>query len=142
MRVVLCNGVFDVLHVGHIRHLQQAKTFGDYLVVSVTEDQFVNKKPGMPWNTLNDRVHVLWSLKCVDRVIATDHAVSAIRLIKPALFVKGIDYSDGGIWTEDVEAACKEVGAIIQFTTTPKTSVSDIMRKANERTQRDCEICR
>jgi rfaE bifunctional protein nucleotidyltransferase chain/domain len=132
MRIVLTNGCFDVLHRGHVEHLIHASYMGDRLIVSLTNDAFVNKGPGRPINTWADRAHVLFALRCVDDVIATDSAMDAIRLIKPDYFVKGIDYANGGKWTEDVEAACAEVGTVIRFTSTPKRSVDEIIRKSNE----------
>lgn len=132
MRIVLCNGCFDVLHRGHVEHLTHASYMGDRLIVSLTTDAYVNKGPGRPINTWADRAHVLFALKVVDDVIATDSAMDAIRLIRPSYFVKGIDYSNGAQWREDVEAACAEVGTLIRFTTTPKRSVDEIIRKSTE----------
>lgn len=129
MRTVMVNGCFDILHRGHIEHLTHASYMGDRLIVALTTDAFVMKGPGRPINTWVDRAHVLFALKVVDDVIATNTAMDAIRLIKPTYFVKGIDYADGGSWTEDVEAACRETGTIIRFTSTPKRSVADIIRR-------------
>ena len=130
--IVMVNGCFDILHRGHIEHLTHASYMGDKLIVALTNDAFVNKGPGRPINTWADRAHVLFALSVVDDVIATDNAMNAIRSIRPTYFVKGIDYASGGAWTEDVETACKEVGTIIRFTTTPKQSAADIIRKVNE----------
>lgn len=132
MRIVLANGCFDIIHIGHLQHLKEAREFGDWLVVSLTEDDRVKKGPGRPINKWNDRAAILRELRCVGEVIPTSSAMEAIRLVKPAFFVKGIDYANGGIWTEDVEATCKEVGAEIRFTKSPKQSVNDIIRRANE----------
>ena len=126
--IVMVNGCFDILHRGHVEHLTHANYMGDRLVVALTNDAFVNKGPKRPVNTWADRAHVLLALHVVDDVIATNNAVDAIRLIKPTYFVKGIDYADGGSWTEAVEEACKETGTIIRFTDTPKRSVTDIIK--------------
>ena len=132
MRVVLANGCFDILHSGHVEHLEQAKTFGDFLVVALTLDFAVNKGPGRPIYRWCDRAKVLNALRCVDSVVPSRSAVEAIRSVRPDIFVKGIDYSQGDIWTEDVDAACKEVGARLQFTTTPKKSATDAIKKTME----------
>ena len=99
-------------------------------MVSLTVDQAVNKGPGRPIYTWEERAKVLRALKFVDSVIPTRNAVEAIRMVRPDVFVKGIDYSNGDMWTEDVDAACKEVGAKLQFTTTQKKSATDAIKKA------------
>ncbi len=130
MHIVLCNGCFDLLHAGHISHLRQAREMGDKLVVALTLDDRVNKGPGRPINTWYDRASILRELRCVDEVIPSSGAVSAIRALKPTYFVKGIDYADGDKWTEAVQLACEEVGTVIKFTDTPKQSAAEIIRKA------------
>ena len=130
--IVLCNGVFDILHTGHVDHLTEASYMGSHLIVALTNDAHVNKGPGRPINCWHDRAHVLFALRMVDDVIATDCAADAIRLIRPAIFCKGIDYVGGDRFTEDVEGACKETGTIIRYTTAPKRSATDAIRKTME----------
>lgn len=101
---------------------------GDYLIVSLTVDEYVNKGPGRPIYNWEDRAALLSELRCVDLVVPTKSAVDAIREWTPDIFVKGIDYVNGG-WTEDVLSACKQVGAEIRFTSTPKLSASETIRK-------------
>ena len=133
MRIVLANGVFDILHYGHLLHLLEARGMGHYLIVSVTEDAHVNKGPGRPINGLYKRMEMLRELRCVNTVIATSCAITAILRVKPAIFVKGIDYAGGDRFTEDVARACKQVGAEIRYTQTPKMSVTeDIIAKTME----------
>ena len=127
-RIVLANGVFDVLHIGHIEHLKQARAMGDKLVVGLTVDKMVNKGPGRPFNKWNDRAAMLRELRCVDEVVSAYGGVHAIRMVRPYCFVKGIDYADGRVWTEEVVKVCDELGVIITFTTTPKRSSSEIIR--------------
>lgn len=130
MKVVLANGCFDILHWGHVAHLQEARKMGDYLIVSVTMDENVNKGPGRPINPLWKRMAVLKELRCVSQVYPTLSACSAILHWKPQIFVKGIDYAAGNAFTEDVVAACKKVRAELRFTFTPKMSVTeDIIAK-------------
>ena len=107
---VLCNGCFDVLHIGHIEHLEEARSFGDYLIVSLTLDDYVNKVPGLPVNCWEHRARMLEALRCVDRVVPSRHCWEAIREFKPDIFVKGIDYLDSPLLDES-RKACKEVGA-------------------------------
>ena len=93
-RVVLCHGVFDLLHPGHLRHLQEAGRQGDVLMVTVTADRYVNKGPGRPIFPHLLRAESLASLACVDFVAINDHpsAVPVIHQIKPDVYIKGQDY--------------------------------------------------
>lgn len=93
--VVLAHGCFDLLHLGHLRHLQQARELGDCLFVTVTADRFVNKGPGRPAFSAAQRAEMLAGLECVDGVAINqaDSAVPAISAIRPDVYVKGPDYS-------------------------------------------------
>jgi rfaE bifunctional protein nucleotidyltransferase chain/domain len=121
-KVVHCHGVFDLLHPGHIRHLQEAKAEGDILVVTVTPDRYVNKGPGRPVFTEFLRAEHLAALQIVDYVAINEWptAVEAIRLLKPQVYVKGGEYQDmegditGKIREED--AAVQENGGRVHFT--------------------------
>lgn len=95
-KTVLAHGCFDLLHLGHIRHLQEARQLGDRLVVSVTGDQYVRKGAGRPVFTAAQRVEALRALDCVDEVVINEapDAVGIIAQVKPAVFVKGADYAD------------------------------------------------
>lgn len=130
MITVLANGVFDVLHIGHLWHLEAARTMGDRLIVSITVDEHVNKGDGRPIMQWHERAAIIRALRCVDMVIPTVNAVSAIRTIKPQFFVKGVDYSSDDKWGEDVRAACREVNAQLRFTYTPKIGSRDFVQKA------------
>jgi rfaE bifunctional protein nucleotidyltransferase chain/domain len=98
VRIVLANGCFDVLHVGHVRYLQGAKALGDLLIVGVNSDEQVRrlKGPGRPVTTENQRAEVLASLECVDLVtIFREPTVEALLLaIKPDVHAKGTDYTE------------------------------------------------
>lgn len=96
MKTVLCHGVFDVLHVGHLKYLQAAKKLGRELIVSVTEDRYVNKGPGRPHFNEKQRMEMLRGLACVDRVVLTadPSAIPAIEYFKPDFYVKGPDYAN------------------------------------------------
>ena len=67
--IVLCHGVFDLLHIGHIKHFKQAKSFGDILIVSLTEDKYVNKGSNRPAFNLKLRSQAIAALEYVDYII-------------------------------------------------------------------------
>ncbi|MHB1141711.1 MAG: PfkB family carbohydrate kinase [Sulfuricaulis sp.] len=92
--VVLCHGTFDLMHAGHIRHMQRAKEEGDVLLVTVTADAYVNKGPGRPVFNEQLRAEYIAALACVDYV-AINHAVTAVdalNRIQPSIYAKGSDY--------------------------------------------------
>lgn len=121
-KVVQCHGVFDLLHIGHIRHFEQAKKLGDILVVTVTPDKYVNKGAYRPAFAEDLRAEAIAALDCVDYVAINKWptAVETIALLKPDIYAKGADYKDaqkdytGKIIDE--EAAIKSVGGKIAFT--------------------------
>ena len=84
-KVVLCHGTFDLLHVGHIKYFNEAKTFGNKLIVTVTSDKYVNKGPNRPIFPLEARMQCISALKYVDYVVAntSENAVHAIKILKP-----------------------------------------------------------
>lgn len=125
---VLANGCFDLLHVGHIRHLAAARAMGDRLVVALTVDAAVNKGPGRPINQWEERAEVLRALRFVDEVVPSASAFQAILAVRPRVFVKGIDYADSSALDDD-RAACRAVGAELRTTETPKTSSTELMRR-------------
>ena len=81
-KIVLCHGVFDLLHIGHIKHFDKAKNLGDVLIVTVTLDKYVNKGPNRPVFPLQARMDSLAALKNIDYV-APNTLISASKLIKP-----------------------------------------------------------
>ncbi len=94
--VALAHGVFDLLHIGHLRHLKLARNHGDALIVSVTADAFVNKGPGRPVFPDGVRAEVLAALNIVDYVVISHHpsSVPMLREIKPTIYVMGAEYAD------------------------------------------------
>ncbi len=96
-KIVFTNGCFDILHRGHIIYLNQAKEFGDILIVGVNSDESVQrlKGPNRPINPLEDRMQVLSGLSCVDHIIPfhEDTPHELIKVIQPDVFVKGGDYT-------------------------------------------------
>ena len=95
-RVVHCHGVFDLLHIGHIKHFEEARSFGDALIVTVTPDEYVRKGPNRPVFTTLLRLEALAALASVDFVAANKWpvAVETIKALKPAIYCKGPDYKD------------------------------------------------
>ena len=95
-KVVLCHGVFDLLHFGHIKHFEEAKNYGDILVVSITPDKFVNKGPSRPMFNEDIRMKSLAALEIIDYVTINDSvsAVNIIKKLKPNFYCKGPDYKD------------------------------------------------
>jgi D-glycero-beta-D-manno-heptose 1-phosphate adenylyltransferase len=95
-RIISTNGVFDILHIGHIRYLQEAKSMGDFLIVAVNSDSSVNKikGPKRPINNENDRIEALAALECVDYVIifSEKDPRALLEYIKPDIHVKADDY--------------------------------------------------
>ena len=120
-KLVLCHGVFDPLHIGHIRHFQQARAFGHILVVSVTPDRFVNKGPLRPVFPEELRAEAIAALECVDFVVVNKWpmAIEAIQALRPDFFVKGAEFEQkddrtGAIPLE--EQAVSAVGGRLAFT--------------------------
>lgn len=93
-RIVLCHGIFDLLHPGYIVHLEEARALGDLLVVSLTADKFVNKGPGRPFCKEALRARTLAALTCVDYVVVTpfSSAAAALEAIRPQVYCLGKEY--------------------------------------------------
>ncbi len=95
-RLVQCHGTFDLIHPGHIVHLEDARKLGDALVVTVTDEKHVNKGPGRPYFNDALRARTLAALECVDYVVLVPHtaAVEAIEAVRPHIYAKGTEYAD------------------------------------------------
>lgn len=96
-KVVFANGVFDILHVGHVRYLREARTFGDILIVAVNSDLSTKliKGESRPFTSEGERIEILNELRCVDFIIIFDDKdVKRLLLeLKPDIQVKGTDYT-------------------------------------------------
>lgn len=108
-RIVFTNGVFDILHRGHLRYLQAARRHGDLLIVGLNSDASVrrNKGPSRPINPEQERAEVLEALTCVDAVAVFDDDTPAdiIRRVQPDVLVKGADWpADQIVGRDTVEA--------------------------------------
>lgn len=131
-KVVFTNGVFDLLHPGHVRYLQEARALGDALIVGVNSDRSVRaiKGPDRPVNAERERAEVLLALACVDAVTIFDeetpHAV--ISAVQPDVLVKGADWGPNDIVGRDVVEA--RGGRVVRVDLTPGYSTSQLISKA------------
>jgi len=134
-RIVHSHGVFDLLHIGHIRHFEEARQMGDALVVTITRDEYVNKGPHRPAFPHDLRAESVAALHCVDYVAVNQWplAVETIKLLKPDIYAKGPDYKvaekdiTGGISTET--EAVRSVGGEIRFTDDLVFSSSNLLNR-------------
>ena len=129
--MVFTNGVFDLLHPGHIRYLQRARGLGDALIVGVNSDRSVcaNKGPGRPITPEDERVEILLALSAVDAVVIFDedtpHAV--ISALQPDVLVKGADWAEHAIVGRDVVEA--RGGRVVRIPVEAGHSTSEIVEK-------------
>ena len=136
--VVHCHGVFDLLHIGHIKHFEEAKLLGDLLVVTVTPDAHVNKGPNRPAFNSGLRLQSLASLETVDYVAENKWptAIETIKMLKPNIYCKGPDFKNhpdditGKIVEE--EKAVKLVGGDIRYTSDITFSSSNLLNRFTE----------
>ena len=132
-KLVLTNGCFDLLHVGHVRYLEQARELGDFLAVAVNGDESVRalKGDGRPINPEADRAEVLGALASVDFVTIFHQlrATEVILAIRPAIYVKGGDYTPESLNSEEL-VALKRVGAEIKMVPlVPGKSTSGLLKR-------------
>jgi D-beta-D-heptose 7-phosphate kinase/D-beta-D-heptose 1-phosphate adenosyltransferase len=130
-RLVFTNGVFDLLHVGHVRYLEQARALGDVLLVAINSDRTVRelKGPDRPVFNEAERAEILAALRCVDYVTVFDNISprSLITELLPDVLVKGGDYQLDQIHgREEVEAAG---GNVISLPFVEGASTTDIIKK-------------
>jgi rfaE bifunctional protein nucleotidyltransferase chain/domain len=99
-RGVFTNGCFDLLHLGHVRYLQEARALGDFLILGLNSDESVRllKGPGRPLMPENERAEILAALTCIDYVtiFAEPTAGPLVEYVRPAIYVKGGDYALAG----------------------------------------------
>lgn len=130
-RVVFTNGVFDILHPGHVRYLQQARALGDLLIVGLNSDASVrgNKGPGRPINSEAERGEILEALECVDAVTVFGEETPAeiICAIQPDILVKGADWAEDAIvGRETVE---ERGGKVVRVPVEQGFSTTEIIRR-------------
>jgi len=130
-KVVFTNGCFDILHLGHVRYLKEARALGDYLVVGLNSDQSVKslKGPTRPVQSEDARAEILAALSCVDAVaiFSEQTAENLISDVKPDIYVKGGDYTVHTIIEAPIVLAYGGVVKVLKFT--PGFSTSSIIEK-------------
>ena len=135
-RVVFTNGVFDLLHPGHVRYLEAARREGDALIVGVNSDRSArgNKGPSRPITPEGERAEMLAALACVTAAVVFDEPTPAeiIRRVRPHVLVKGADWpADQIVGRETVEA---DGGRVVRVTVEPGWSTTSIIGRIAGRT--------
>jgi rfaE bifunctional protein nucleotidyltransferase chain/domain len=133
--IVFTNGVFDLLHVGHVRYLQRARDLGDALLIGLNSDRCVRqiKGPERPITTESERAEVLEALGCVDGVVVFDEATpwNLIAAIQPDVLVKGADWAEDAIVGRDIVEA--RGGRVVRVTVEAGHSTSAIVARVRRR---------
>jgi D-beta-D-heptose 7-phosphate kinase/D-beta-D-heptose 1-phosphate adenosyltransferase len=134
-RVVFTNGVFDLLHPGHVRYLQAARAEGDALIIGVNSDRSVrtNKGPSRPITPEAERAEILAALACVDGVAIFDDLTPAdiIRAIQPDVLVKGADWAADAIVGRDTVES--RGGKVVRIPVEQGWSTTTIVEKIRQR---------
>lgn len=131
--IVLTNGHFDLLHVGHVRYLQAARNLGDALIVGLNSDaSTAARKPGRPLVPQADRAELLAALGCVDAVVIFD-ALTANELVtalRPDIYVKGGDWGrPGGPQPPEAELVTAQGGQVVYLPYVPDRSTTLIIQR-------------
>jgi D-beta-D-heptose 7-phosphate kinase/D-beta-D-heptose 1-phosphate adenosyltransferase len=131
-KIVFTNGVFDLLHPGHVRYLQDARALGDALIVAVNSDRSVrsNKGRDRPINPEHERAEVLLALACVDAAVIFDDETpyALVSRIQPDILVKGADWSEHDIVGRDLVEA--RGGRVVRIELSPGHSTTELIRRA------------
>ena len=129
--VVFTNGVFDLLHPGHVRYLQDARRLGDALIVGLNSDRSVraNRGPERPITPAGERAEILLALGCVDAVAVFDEETpdAIIKRIQPDVLVKGADWGPDDIVGRDTVEA--RGGRVVRMELAPGYSTTELIRK-------------
>ena len=132
-KIVFTNGCFDILHAGHVKYLEEAKSYGDILILGLNADSSVRKLKGptRPINTQDDRAYILASLESVDYVVIFEEETpyELIKIIKPHTLVKGGDYEGKDVVGQDIANELK----LVQFVN-GKSTTNTIKRIQNNET--------
>jgi rfaE bifunctional protein nucleotidyltransferase chain/domain len=136
-RVVLANGCFDLLHVGHVRYLAAARALGDVLFVGINSDAAVArlKGAGRPLMPAAERAEVLAGLRAVDHVVVFDEdtADRLVRLLRPDIHAKGTDYTESSV---PEAASVRAVGGRVAIVGDPKDHATrDLITRIRERSR-------
>jgi rfaE bifunctional protein nucleotidyltransferase chain/domain len=138
LRVVLTNGTFDLLHIGHVRYLEEARALGDILVVGINSDESVRgyKGPGRPVVPQAERAEIVAALRCVDYATVFDEptATRLVESLQPDIYVKGGDYSPGAKPLPEAEAVLSYGGQVQIIPFVEGHSASDLIRRVMRET--------
>ena len=130
-KIVTTNGVFDILHIGHIRYLKEAKKLGNVLIVAINSDSSVKKikGPKRPLNNENDRAEALAALECVNfvTIFNEENPIKILEKIKPDIHVKGGDYKIDQIIEKNVVE--KNHGKIALIPEVKGYSTTDLIKR-------------
>ena len=130
-KVVFTNGCFDILHYGHVKYLQKARSKGDLLIVALNSDRSVQRIKGdkRPVNTEKDRAAILEALACVDYVVLFDNDTPAklIETLKPHVLVKGADWPKKKIIGADIVLG--RGGKVLTIPFVKNRSTTDLINK-------------
>jgi D-beta-D-heptose 7-phosphate kinase / D-beta-D-heptose 1-phosphate adenosyltransferase len=141
-KVVFTNGCFDILHIGHVNFLNEAKKLGDILVVAINSDESIKKIKGedRPINSLEDRIVVLTAVDSIDYLISfeDENSSALIKILKPDIFVKGGNYEIGSI--EEAETVRKTGGEIKIIPILIKQSTTKLIRKIRKSAPRNLRV--
>jgi rfaE bifunctional protein nucleotidyltransferase chain/domain len=133
--IILANGCFDLLHVGHVRYLQAAKDLGGRLVVAINSDQSVRKLKGegRPLMPASERAEIIAAFAAVDAVVVfpEDDVRALLREIRPDIHAKGTDYTAESVPERDTVIEC---GGRVEIVGDPKDhSATEIIRRSEQR---------
>ena len=133
-KIVLANGCFDILHVGHVRYLEGARKLGDTLVVAINSDRSVRalKGEGRPILNENERTALVSALRCVDHVVVFDEGdvTRVLDVLRPAIHAKGTDYTEASVPEREQVLA---YGGQVRIAGDPKDhSTRDVIRRILE----------
>jgi D-beta-D-heptose 7-phosphate kinase/D-beta-D-heptose 1-phosphate adenosyltransferase len=133
--IAFTNGVFDLLHPGHVRYLQQARALGDALIVGVNSDRSVraNKGPSRPITAQDERAEVVAALACVDAVVIFDVETphDLIAALQPDVLVKGADWAADAIVGRDIVEA--RGGKVVRIPVEAGYATTTILEKIRRR---------
>ncbi len=132
--IVTTNGIFDILHIGHIRYLKQAKKLGDVLIIALNSDSSTKKikGPKRPLNNEKDRAEALAALECVDyiAIFNEENPIKTLEKIKPNIHVKGGDYKMDQIIEKSIVE--KNKGKVVLIPEVKGYSTTDLINRIVE----------
>lgn len=137
-------GGWDPLHIGHVRHIEEASKLGNWLVVLVSSDEDMVRKKGIAFMPLSERVEILKALRWVDEVIVTidkdGTMAETLKMVKPDIFAKGGDRSPDNMPANEIEA-CKAIGCEIVYGIGKRLQSSSALLKRAQKGGTKQDIC-